>query len=253
MKIASLLLFVFLNVALVGCGEKEEKHAEGEHDDHGAEGEGARFAEGKGIALLEETKKAIGLELEEAQERKLAPAINVEAQIYRTPGEPSRAGAEQSEFAYATAFANSTATERLKPGDSALLKLGETEFPAKVWRIDTSSAEAVSSAEVILEISDPQKVLRIGDFVSGTVTVAGADTEVIAISRSAVLETSAGKFAFVQNGDFLLRTPVTTGAESAAHIEITDGLYAGDIVAHKPVETLYLIELRATKGGGHSH
>ena len=111
----------------------------------------------------------------------------------------------------------------------------------------------MSSAEAILEISDPQKVLRVGDFVSGTVTFAGGDTEVIAISRSAVLETSAGKFAFVQNGDFLLRTPVTTGAESAEHIEITDGLYAGDIVANKPVETLYLIELRATKGGGHSH
>jgi multidrug efflux pump subunit AcrA (membrane-fusion protein) len=253
MKRASLILFAFLTAGLIGCGEKEEKHAEGEHHDHGAEAEGARFAEGKGIALLEETRKAIGLELEEVQERKLAPAISVEAQIYRTPGEPSRAGAEKSEFAYATAFANSTAAEQLKPGDSALLKLGETEFSARVWRIDTSSAAAVGSAEAILEISDPQKVLRVGDFVSGTVTFAGGDTEVTAISRSAVLETSAGKFAFVQNGDFLLRTPVTTGAESAEHVEITDGLYAGDIVANKPVETLYLIELRATKGGGHSH
>ena len=71
--------------------------------------------------------------------------------------------------------------------------------------------------------------------------------------RSAVLETAAGKFAFVQNGDYLLRTPVTVGAENAEYAEITGGIYAGDVVAANPVETLYLIELRATKGGGHSH
>jgi hypothetical protein len=46
---------------------------------------------------------------------------------------------------------------------------------------------------------------------------------------------------------------VRTGAESSEYIEITDGLYAGDIVVSNPVEMLYLIELRATKGGGHSH
>ena len=57
----------------------------------------------------------------------------------------------------------------------------------------------------------------------------------------------------VQNGDHLLRTPVTTGVENAEHVEITDGIYVGDVVATHPVETLYLIELRATKGGGHSH
>jgi hypothetical protein len=50
-----------------------------------------------------------------------------------------------------------------------------------------------------------------------------------------------------------MRTPITVGAEDAEHAAITDGIYAGDIVATKPVETLYLIELRATKGGGHSH
>jgi len=36
-------------------------------------------------------------------------------------------------------------------------------------------------------------------------------------------------------------------------VEIVDGLLAGDAVVTKPVQTLWLIELRATKGGGHSH
>jgi hypothetical protein len=30
-------------------------------------------------------------------------------------------------------------------------------------------------------------------------------------------------------------------------------LLEGDTVVTRPVQTLYLIELRATKGGGHSH
>jgi multidrug efflux pump subunit AcrA (membrane-fusion protein) len=46
---------------------------------------------------------------------------------------------------------------------------------------------------------------------------------------------------------------VKTGSEADGKIEITDGLFQGDQVVAKPVETLWLIELRATKGGGHSH
>jgi multidrug efflux pump subunit AcrA (membrane-fusion protein) len=43
------------------------------------------------------------------------------------------------------------------------------------------------------------------------------------------------------------------GSEADGWVEITDGLLAGDQVVTKPVQTLWLIELRATKGGGHSH
>ncbi len=115
------------------------------------------------------------------------------------------------------------------------------------------SKEAVNSVEAILQIPDPRKTLKVGEFVSGSVMESGAEETVLTIPRSAVLETAIGKFAFVQNGDYLLRTAITTGAESTDYAEITNGIYAGDVVATKPVETLYLIELRATKGGGHSH
>jgi hypothetical protein len=111
----------------------------------------------------------------------------------------------------------------------------------------------VNSVEAILQIPDPRNTLKVGEFVSGSVVESGAEETVLTIPRSAVLETATGKFAFVQNGDYLLRTPITTGAENTDYAEITDGIYAGDVVATKPVETLYLIELRATKGGGHSH
>jgi multidrug efflux pump subunit AcrA (membrane-fusion protein) len=61
------------------------------------------------------------------------------------------------------------------------------------------------------------------------------------------------RFVYVLNGEAFLRTAVTTGARRGEFTEITDGLYSGDQIVVRPVETLYLIELRATKGGGHSH
>ncbi|MCI0666370.1 MAG: hypothetical protein L0220_35425, partial [Acidobacteria bacterium] len=205
------------------------------------------------IMLLDETKKALGLEFAEAQERELAPVVSLEAQVYRSAAEPSRPGGEQTGFAYATALVNPTLVERLENGESAVLKTHDAAYKAVVWRIDPIAKDALNSVEVILQIPDPENALKVGEFVSGSVTQSGAVSMVITVPQSAVLETAAGKFAFVQNGDYLLRTPITTGAESADYVEITDGLYAGDVVAVKPVETLYLIELRATKGGGHGH
>jgi len=55
------------------------------------------------------------------------------------------------------------------------------------------------------------------------------------------------------HGDAYLRTAVKTGAEADDQVEITDGPSAGDRVVSTPVQALWLIELRATKGGGHSH
>jgi Membrane-fusion protein len=260
----SKLMALALLAVIVGCGPKAAEHAEGDghdhakeegggHDDHGEEAGGAKFAEGKGIALMEETKKAIGLETVEAEERKLTPVVSIEAQVYRAANEPSRVNGERAGSAYAAALLSPALAEKLKPGDTATLKTHETEYPATVWKIDPASKDAVNNEEVIIEIPDSQNTLHVGDFVSGSVTQSGGTESVVAVPRSAVLETATGKFAYVQNGDHLLRTPVSTGAENADFIEITDGLYSGDVVASKPVETLYLIELRATKGGGHSH
>ncbi len=248
--ISKLLALVLLAI-VVGCGPKAAEHAEG--GGHGEDAEGAKFAEGKGIALMEETKKAIGLETVEAEERKLTPVVSIEAQIYRAADEPSRANGERTGFAYAAALLPPALAEKLKPGDAATLKTHEIEYPATVWKIDPASKEAVNNEEVIIEIPDPQNALHVGAFISGKVTQSGSSESVVAIPRSAVLETATGKFAYVENGSHLLRTPVSTGAESIDYIEITDGLYAGDVVASNPVETLYLIELRATKGGGHCH
>ena len=78
-------------------------------------------------------------------------------------------------------------------------------------------------------------------------------TPVTVIPSAALLRTIQGTYVYTVNGDAYYRTAVTTGGSAGGKIEITDGLYAGDQVVAKPVETLWLIELRATKGGGHCH
>lgn len=259
----ALLVAATLTLGVAACGPKQPEnsandgHGEGaehgDHHDHGEEAAGARHAEGKGIALLDETKKAIGLELAEAEEREIAPIVPLEAQVYRAANEASRPGGEQSGSAYATALVNPAAAEKLKGGELAAMMRDDQSYEARIWRIDPVTKAAVNNVEVILQIPDPQNALRIGEFISGSVTQSDVRQTALTVPRSAVLETATGKFAFVVNGDYLLRTPVNTGAESADHVEITDGLYAGDTVVSNPVETLYLIELRATKGGGHSH
>jgi hypothetical protein len=259
----SLLLAGALSLGVFACGPKQSEHSDAdghEHEEadedgghHGEEAAGARYAEGKGITLLDETKEAIGLEVAEAEEQKLAPVVLLEAQVYRAAEEPSRPGGEQTGSAYATAFVNPRLAEKLKGGESATLETHDASYQARVWRIDPVSKQAVNSVEAILQIPDPRNTLNVGEFVSGSVVESGAEETVLTIPRSAVLETATGKFAFVQNGDYWLRTAITTGAENTDYAEITDGIYAGDVVVTKPVETLYLIELRATKGGGHSH
>ena len=56
-------------------------------------------------------------------------------------------------------------------------------------------------------------------------------------------------FVYTVNGDHLTRTAVKVGADSGDLVEIMDGLYSGDKVAVKPVQTLWLTELRFVKGG----
>lgn len=57
---------------------------------------------------------------------------------------------------------------------------------------------------------------------------------------SAVLRTVRGDFVFVENDGWFLRTPA-------------DHLYEGDRIVVSGVRTLWLAELQAINGGGHSH
>jgi hypothetical protein len=265
--------------ALPGCGKEGGKHAEADghgHDEGGEKGghgheeeeedghghgeeEGdapTSFKEGKGLTLIDETKKAIGLETAEVSEHEIQPVSPVSAQIYRTASEPSRLpDGEKNGSAYATAIVPPDIANHLEPGSIVEFATGvdgSTKLQAKVWKVETTQVAVTAKAEILIEVPDPENKLHVGSFLEGDAHLSGS-SKTLAVPRSAVLETATGRFVYVQNGEFFLRTAVTTGAESAENIEITDGLYEGDSIVTKPAETLYIIELRATKGGGHSH
>jgi hypothetical protein len=256
-------LFALLMILLTSCNPQPKPQAqapkkESHSHDHGSEGEGASYAEGKGITLLEETAQSIGLELAGVAEQPLRPRLDLPAQIYRGAGEPSRThGGERQGRAYATALLATAQAEGLQPGLPLTFQVrGKADVPhtGRLWRIEHGQAAVLGKVELLLELEDPDRSLAVGDFVE-----TGIDKETstggtrLAVPKSAVLRTPMGTFAFVQNGPYLLRTEIETGAEDATHVEVTGGLYEGDTIAVRPVEALYMIELRATKGGGHCH
>lgn len=255
-----LLLFPLLALALSACGKKSPAAHSGDHHDHDEAAESASFTGGRGISLIDETRRAIDLRLAPVEERELRPLLPVEVQVYRSASEASRSAvssqspAERSGFAYASAFIPPASAARLRPGDIASLRApGGSSLEGTLWRIEPASGEALAHVEAIIEIPDSSASLPVGAFLSGSLAESGGARRVTAVPRSAILTTSSGTFAYVDNGGFLLRTPVSLGSGDDAFVEITDGLYPGDTVASSAVETLHLIELRATKGGGHSH
>jgi hypothetical protein len=284
MKYSSIHRFILNSIYLllsslliIGCGEKhkdednhdhgnapavektaaESKESGGAHDDHGAETAGATYQEGKGISLLEETKKSLGLELAEVGEQSVWPMVKLTAQVYRSAAEPSKIyGPERQGYAYATALISKETVTQLKSGQKlsfAPKDSQDSNHEGIIQRIDMAQIPVLGKAEALLQLPDTDHSLTVGAFIEAQVPIGQAPQKLISIPRSALLETSTGTYAFVQNGSFLLRTEVKTGAQNNEYIEITEGLYEGDTIAVKPVETLYLIELRSTKGGGHCH
>ncbi|MDR0902332.1 MAG: hypothetical protein LBM92_06150 [Opitutaceae bacterium] len=222
-----------------GCGNKGESdsaHDGHNHAEHSGDetSQSVSFKEGRGLRLSPGVIRALAVKTEDATEHPLAAELNVSAQIIATAPRII-ASARVSE-------AESAALEKASPAG------------AKLLLADRSATQATRFVDLVFEIAlppPPAPPPATGSFV--TLALTGAPATVLAVPRSAVLETAAGPFVYVVNGDAFLRTPVRTGSRSSSLIEISDGLYAGDVVAVSPVEQLWLAELRLTKGGGHSH
>lgn len=256
------LLVPALLALIVGCGPEAAEHSEGDgysgedgHEEHGAEESGASFKEGKGIRLSDEATKALEVTVEDVTTRKLKPSVKVTAQVYRTARETG-GSEERSGFACASAFVDSHVTEKLKAGETVAVGVPSDpsgSLQGTLKKVDNSLVASTDKAEVLIEIPDPENLFKMGAFITVELPETAPPQEVVAVPFPAVLDTAAGKFAYVKNGGFLLRTPVQTGPAGGEFVEITEGLYEGDTVVITGAEALYLIELRATKGGGHSH
>jgi multidrug efflux pump subunit AcrA (membrane-fusion protein) len=219
-----------LGLLLGGCGRKDSVAEHDQSESEEGEGGGVSFKEGRGLSLNPEVIQALGLRTAEAEERPLADNIRLIAQVFETGPRV---------LACATVPAAEAEHFEQHPFQGA-----------KLVRIDRSTATATRLVDLIVAL-DRTDTPAIGEFVE--VIFAAEPTTVLAVSSTALLDSAAGTFVYVVNGEYYLRTPVKTGARSSDYVEITDGLYAGDVVVTAPVEQLWLAELRLTKGGGHSH
>ncbi len=227
-----------------GGGGGGHGHAHGEGED---EGGGAEFAEGKGLIIHEVAANVIGLETAEVTEEKLSLSFSTVAQVFQFKSESKR------RYAMASAMVSSESAKTLEVGNIVSVKIPGKESLVKgtLVRLDQATKAAVDRVEAIVKVGLNDNEVSFGSFL--TVVFSGREREVFAMPRSALLKAATGNFAYVMNGERFLRTEVEIGAFNETMIEVMEGVYPGDVVASGGVEDLWLIELRFTKGGGHSH
>ncbi|MBL9219391.1 MAG: hypothetical protein JNG82_12935 [Opitutaceae bacterium] len=214
---------------LAGCGKKASETTA--HTEEGEEGGGGvSFKEGRGLALNPDVIRALGLKTAEAEERPLSAEMKLLAQVFAT-----------SPQVLASASVPEAEADRLEK---------QSFTGAKLVRVDRTSVTATRRVDAIFTV-ERSPAPQFGDFVE--LALAGEPRSALAVPRSAILDAATGTFVYVVNGENYLRTPVKIDARSGDFVEITDGLYAGDVVVTTPVNQLWLSELRLTKGGGHSH
>ena len=240
-------------LALAGCGKKEEARSKDDGHGHGAESpSGASFKAGKGVIVTEESKKLLGVEVADVTERKLPNQIRFTVQVF---GEKHRHLLNQEDHSgcdvHGSGFLSTNTAAVVKAGQPVQL-LKDTNSPLSGVVLAVQKALALGESEVVIGVSNATAALKSGEFVPARISLP-RDEAVAAIPQSALLRTSEGTFVYAINGDAYFRTAVKVGSEADGWVEITDGLLAGDQVVTKPVQTLWLIELRAVKGGGHSH
>jgi len=262
------VLLTLLALAGFSCGQQEDRssdehgeHGEESHAHHGHEEEeeetGAEFSQKAGLLIHKEAADAIHLKTSKAEKEKLAQELTTTARVYQVdhkhpPGDAE--GELLKTHALATAIISPAQADMLEEGHAVTVRhMGmhqKTERGVLV-RLDRTAAQAIGQVEALIAIPVLDHKEEFGSFLE--VTFVGRTIETTAIPKSALLRAATGDFVFVERGGRFVRTPVEVGAVGSEHVGIVKGVKPGDVVASKGTVDLWLIELRFTKGGGHSH
>jgi hypothetical protein len=201
------------------------------------------FKESKGLFLPEETKQSIGVEVADVTEQKLRHRVSAEVQVFEAkPGGVCRA----------SGIVGRESARSLRPGQTVSL-VGEDgkRIEGKIARIDERGVSVPEQAELIVEAPASSNGGTFGSFFTFLAITTNAEA-VTVVPTPALLRSAQGDFVYVVNGERLLRTAVKVGDAGDEFFEIKDGLYTGDKVVVRPVEILWLTELRLSRMGGDS-
>ncbi len=121
---------------------------------------------------------------------------------------------------------------RVQVGQPALLTLDALpgrEFQARVSLVNPVVDRANGTVKVTLEVRDPQRVLRPGNFVHVKLRT-GSFENAIVLPRRAMVSEDGESFVFVARGDTVARVGIKVGAISGDTAQILAGLADGDSV-----------------------
>ncbi len=217
---------------LAGCGGKQSSDAAAKPA--GDAPVGVTFKAGKGLLIPSASAAYIGLETGDIAERTITSTNHFTARLYQS----------------------GKASGIVTREESALLRVGQPLTVAAdtgeslPGRVVALRHDAVSGGmvEVLFELDEERARMTPGSFVTASVVV-GKKEPVVSLPCSALLHTVEGWFVYTKSGERLIRAAVKVGVMNDEFAEITDGLYAGDVVALKPVMKLWLAELQAIRGG----
>ena len=227
-----ILLFI-LPWWLAGCGQRSENLSAVATVIVGPE-----YSANKGIYVPDDTRRSLGLKVVDVDEEQLVAQLDFSLRIYAVSDGNLRASGHLTP----------AQAQALKPGQSLEIRArGVDPLVGTITTLRSELQKLTAGIEVLVKI--PGSVgLDVGSFVTARTTLEGAGP-VATVPRSAVIETTQGRFVYTESGNHFVRTPVEVGAISDTSVEITDGLYAGDRVVAEPAMSLWLTELAAIKGG----
>lgn len=223
---------------LAGCGHKEHGHHETGHS-HGDDAQsfsGATHKE-EGITLLDRTRKILGVQVQEAEETNVTKQLCFTVRVFAQ---------ETNGRALASGMLPAEEASRFQPGMPVQITLPSGQ--SRTGALDRIEQLPGAEAEIIVALPAPGPATGFGIFFEAAVELRGNEKATV-IPREAVIRGAEGPFVYVVNGDAYLRRPVTLGIENNYVAEIRDGLRPGDSVVTKGAMDLWLIELRAVKGG----
>jgi HlyD family secretion protein len=114
------------------------------------------------------------------------------------------------------------------PGTPVRVLYEGREYDGKVTAISPSVADSLVKGRAVFSGATPA-TLRQNQRVSLRLLFE-TRPRVLMLPRGAFLQSGGGRLAYVVRDDVAVRTPITTGARSLSHVEVTDGLREGDQV-----------------------
>lgn len=245
-----IMIAALLAVLAAGCGGQD--HSGHDHaQDHGA-AEIELFEKNRGVRLPAELQQDLGVATVEVAEKPVTRNFEKMAHIFRATAGDSPAGAvawlEDNEagqvrvgqrVAFRVRSARASVTEGQGRGIASV---------GTIVRLDPSPDPASRRREVLMELNDADNRFPVGSRLEAVFSSEHSHSA-LTVPDSAVIRGAGGPFVYAANGGHFVRTSVKTGARVDGWIEITDGLYAGDTVVARAVDSLWLIELCALKGG----